>query len=164
MADTIALTISANGTNIQGDSTVTSLSREHTIEVLSLEQTVKSAFERATLMATGRRIYVPLRFTKRVDKSTPLLREAQVRNQVVAGQFRWFRPDPAATGTTQHFFTLAFTQGRITSATLRLPDVLNPDTANLPPLEDIELVFNGVTWTHVPGSIAFEDTYSAHAG
>src|SRR5574343_1366682 len=114
MADNISLTLSANGTNIPGDSTVSSLERANTLEVLSFEQSVSRAFDRATLLATGRRIYAPIRFTKRLDRSTPLLRKAMIQNEGVAGNFRWFRPHPSGDGSTQHFMTLSFTEGRIT--------------------------------------------------
>lgn len=162
MAETLSLHLTANGTDVAGDHTLNSLGRANTIEVVSLEQQVKTAFDRGTLRATGRRVYVPLRFSKRIDRSTPLLRRALVNNEVVAGEFRWYRPHPAGDGSTQHFFTLAFTQGRITGATLRLPDTLGAETATLPPLEDIELVFNEVTWRWEDGGIEQVDTLTAH--
>lgn len=161
MADTIALTLTANEVPIEGDSTITSMERADTIEVLSLEQQLSSAFDRATLRATGRRIYAPIRFTKRMDRATPLLRQALVQNQVMAGSFRWFRPDPGGAGTVQHCFTLDFTEGRITKCALRLPDTLDATAANLPMLEEVELTFTTITWTWVPDSISFEDTWGS---
>lgn len=160
MAQTIALTLTSNGDDVPGDSTVTSMSRADTIEVLSLEQALSKTFDRATLLATGRRIYTPLKFTKRLDRSTPLLRQALVENRVVAGAFRWYRPNPDASGTTEQFFTLAFTAGRITKCTLRLPDTLDPALVLLPPLEDVELTFSTITWTWTSGSVEFEDSLS----
>lgn len=157
MAESIALTLSANGTNIPGDNSFTTLERANTIEVLALEQQLARAFDRATLVPTGRRFYAPLKFSKRLDRATPLLRKALNQNEVVAGQFRWFRPSPSGDGTTDAFFTLAFTGGRITKCTLRLPDTLLPDTSNLPPMEDIELIFGTITWTWVSGGIVHTD-------
>jgi len=158
MAENISLRLTANGTDIEGDSTVTSQERQDTIEVIAMEQQVWRRFDRATLQPTGSRIYAPIRFTKRLDRSTPLLRQALVNNQVVAGNFRWFRPDPDASGTTEQFFTLSFTAGRITKCTLKLPDTLSADTSSLPPLEEIELTVGGITWTWSDGGIEFEDT------
>ncbi len=160
MADTIALTLTANEAPIEGDSSITSMDRADTIEVLSLEQQLSSAFDRATLLATGRRIYAPIRFTKRLDRSTPLLRQALVQNQVMAGSFRWFRPNPGATGTMQHCLTLDFTEGRITKCALRLPDTLDTTTSALPLLEEVELTFTTITWTWVPGG-SFDDTWGS---
>ncbi|MCU0924507.1 MAG: type VI secretion system tube protein Hcp [Hydrogenophaga sp.] len=160
MAETISLRLVANGSDIEGDHTLTSLGREDTIEVLAMEQQLSKAFDRATLRATGRRIYAPIRFTKRLDRSTPLLRQALVNNAVVSGSFRWFRPHPDGDGTTQQFFTLEFAQGSITKCTLRLPDTLLDDSASLPPMEEIELVFGEITWRWTDGGIEFEDTVS----
>jgi type VI secretion system secreted protein Hcp len=157
MAESISLTISSNGENIPGDHTVASLDREDTIEVLSLEQPMFVNFDRATLRAGSRRVYSPIKFTKRLDRSTPRLREALVRNAVVAGNFRWFRSNPAGDGTTEQFFTVSFTAGRITRCTLLLPDVQQPASASLPPMEAVELVFDTITWTWEPGGIEFED-------
>ena len=162
MADTIALTLTANGDDIEGDSPITSMDRADTIEVLSLEQQLSTAFDRATLQATGRRIYAPIRFTKRLDRATPLLRQALVQNQVVAGSFRWFRPNPGGTGTLQHCLTLDFTEGRITKCVLRLPDTLDATAAALPLLEEVELTFTTITWTWVPSGTAFEDTWGSN--
>jgi type VI secretion system secreted protein Hcp len=163
MADTIALTLTAAGETVEGDSSVTSMDRADTIEVLSLEQQVSTAFDRATLLPTGRRIYAPIRFTKLMDRATPLLRQALSQNQVVSGSFRWFRPNPAGTGGAQHFFTLDFTEGRITKCTLRLPDTLDPAQATLAPMEEVELTFATITWTHVPGAVEHTDTVHTSA-
>jgi type VI secretion system secreted protein Hcp len=158
MADTLSLTLTANGADIEGDSTVTSLERADTIEVLSLEQTVSRPFDRATLQPTGRRIYAPIRFTKRLDRSTPRLRQALINNEVLAGHFRWFRPDPDGGGTTEHFMTLRFTQGRLTRCALRLPDTLGAETASLPALEEIELTVGTIEWEWEDGGVVFTDT------
>lgn len=160
MAESISLTLSANGSNIPGDNTQSSLNRANTIEVLSLEQSLFVNFDRATYRPSSRRVYAPVKFSKRLDRSTPLLRQALNENHAMAGDFRWFRPNPAGDGTTQHFFTLAFTGGRITRCELVLPDVMQAESASLPAMERVELVFEGVTWTWEPGGIEFSDTIS----
>lgn len=165
MAESIALFLK-RGTapstdDIQGESTVSSLGREHSIEVLSLSQPLQSAFDRATLQPTGRRFYPPLSFTKRIDKATPLLRQALVQNQVLNGEFKWYRPNPAGTGSDQHFLTLFVDQARIVKCVTRLPDVQASLTATLPPYEEIELVFHKIRWTYIDGGIEFEDELSS---
>ena len=162
MAETISLTITGAAIGlIQGDSTVTSMSRANSIEVLSLTHALRASFERGTGLATGRRFYEPIEFRKRLDKSTPLLRRALVQNDSVSGTFRWFRPNPNGNGTTQHFLTVAFSGGRITSAVMKLPDTLDPGTANLAPYEDVTLVFNSIQWDWLPDSISAQDDWNA---
>lgn len=161
MADTISLTLTGPGSDpIEGDHSETTLERENTIEVLSLTQPQRTAFERATGLATGRRFYEPITFTKRIDRASPKLRQALAQNQVVSGSFRWFRPNPVG-GSTQHFFTIEFTNGRIVSVEARLMNTLDPALAGLPPLEEVKLVFNTITWTFEEPGIMFVDTWSA---
>lgn len=162
MATNIALILSTTtqGT-IEGDSSVTTLDRGNTIEVLSLSSTQRKAFDRATLQVTGRRFYEPLTFTKRIDRSTPKLRRALALNEVVTAEFRWYRPDPAGAGTEQKFLTVRLQNARIVTTMLRLPDTLDPDTRNLPPLEEIAIVFNTITWTYEDGGVTFEDEWIA---
>lgn len=163
MAESIALFLKRGAApstdDIQGESSVTSGGREHSIEVLSLSQPVQAAFDRATLQPTGRRFYPPLTFTKRIDKSTPLLRQAIAQNDVLNGEFKWYRPNPAGTGTDQHFMTIFVDQARIVKCVTRLPDLQTALTATLPPYEEIELVFHKIRWTYIDGGIEFEDDF-----
>jgi type VI secretion system secreted protein Hcp len=161
MAESISLTLTANGDDIEGDNLNTSLERQNTIEVLKFEQSMFVNIDRASLRPSGRRVYAPVKFSKRLDRSTVLLRQALNQNQVIAGNFRWFRPNPAGDGTTQHFFTLAFTGGRITRCELQLPDVLQAESSTLPPMELVELMFDGVTWTWEDGGIEHTDSISS---
>ncbi len=159
MANTIALTLTSNGTEIHGDSSQTTMGRANTIEVLSLTQLSRTTFERSTGLATGRRYHEPILFTKIIDRSSPLLRKALISNEVVGGSFEWFRPNPSGTGTVEQFYTMAFAQGRVVSAKTILPNTLDPGSASLPPLEEIGLVFNQITWTFEAGGVEFEDSW-----
>lgn len=160
MAERIALKL--HGTvqgDIHGENPIPNLDRANTIEVLSFTQSLKVAFDRATLQATGRRFYEPLEFTKPIDRSTPLLRQALVRNEAVDGEFIWYRLN--SNGQGEKFFSLKFSGGRIASASLRLPDVLSPPTSALPPMETISLVFHHIEWTHLTGSTTSVDDWEA---
>ena len=161
MAQTIALSLTSNGTDIHGDSSQTTMGRANTIEVLSLTETSRTAFERSTGLATGRRFHEPILFTKIIDRSSPLLRKALTNNEVVSGTFKWFRPSSGGSGSgvTEQFYTIAFAEGRIVSAKSMLPNTLDPASASLPPMEEIGLVFNQITWTFESGSIVFEDSW-----
>ena len=53
MAETVHLYLKANGTDIKGESTQTSLGRQDSIECVYYEQGVKTAREAGSGMATG---------------------------------------------------------------------------------------------------------------
>ena len=73
MAMTVHLKLKANGDDILGESTVTTLDREDTIECFSFDYGVQSASEAFSGIASGGLTHEPIRIVKRIDKATPLL-------------------------------------------------------------------------------------------
>ena len=159
MAETVHLYLKANGTDIKGESTQTSLDRENSIECLYFEQAVKTAREAGSGMASGRRQYEPLLIRKRIDKASPLISKALVENQVIEGKFKFFRPNPTGDGTTEQFFTIEVKQGRVASQKLYSPDTIVPATSTEPPLEEVSFVFHTINWTYTNGGVTHEDTW-----
>lgn len=160
MAQTIHLYLTANGTKIDGDSTITSMDRENSIECLSFEDSVRTAREASTGTATGQRSYEPIRVTKRMDKSSPLLQKALVDNEVIEATFKFFRPNPAGDGSTEQFFTIEIQEGRLGSVTRVSPDVIDPASANAPPTEEITFTFGYIRWCYEPDGIEHVDRWS----
>lgn len=161
-AQTVSLFLKSNGQLVQGESTVTSMGRENSIECLYFKDAVLSV-QSGSGPATGRRTYEPIVFRKRIDKSSPLLARALCNNEVIEGTFRFYRPNPAGDGTTQHFFTVEIREGRVASIRRISPDVLDPASAAEPPTEEVTLVFQNITWTYVPGGITHSDTFRSTA-
>lgn len=160
MAMTVHLFLKANGQDIKGDSTIESLDRADSIECLSFSDSVRTAREASTGMATGERTYEPIRVVKRIDKSSPLLAKALCDNEVIEAEFRFYRPNPAGDGTTQHYFTIVIQQARIASITRVSPDVIDPASANTPASEEVSFVFGYVRWTYVPDGVEHVDEWS----
>lgn len=159
MAETVHLFLKSNGSDIQGESTQTSLGRENSIECLFFEDSVRTAREKGSGMATGRRTYEPVMFRKRIDKSSPLLAKALCNNEVIEGTFKFFRPSPAGDGTTQQFFTVEIAEGRVASIKRVSPDTIDPASASEPPTEEIGFVFHTITWTYEDGGIVHTDNW-----
>ncbi len=159
MAETVHLFLKANGTDIKGSSTQTSLGRQDSIEILWFNSEVITARETGSGLATGRRQYPPLVIRKRVDKSTPLLIKALCENQVVEGTFKFFRPNPTGDGTTEQFFTIDIKKGRINSHKIINPDTFDPASANRPTMEEVTFVFHTIDWTITDGGVTHSDTW-----
>jgi len=164
MAETVHLYLKANGMDIQGESTQTSLGRENSIECLYFEHAFKTVRDAASGLATGRRQYEPIRIVKRIDRSSALLAKALVQNQLVEGVFKFFRPNPTGDGTTEQFYTIEFKQGRIASFEQITPETFDPETAAYPELEEVTFVFRSIKWEYTNGGITHEDTMLAHRG
>ena len=159
MAETVHLFLKANGNDIKGDSSQSSLGRADSIECVYFEEASKSAREAASGLATGRRHYEPLLIRKRIDKSTPLLAKALVNNEQVEGIFKFFRPNPKGDGTTQQFFSVAIKGGRVFGQKLVVPNTLDAELVNEPPQEEVSFVFHTIKWTYTDGGIEHEDSW-----
>jgi type VI secretion system secreted protein Hcp len=161
MAESVALFLKANGTDVQGESTVTSLGRENSIECLAFEFRVASSISQSVSgVATGRRRYEPIKIRKRIDKSSVLLFRALTLNQRIDAEFRFFRPNPSGDGTTEHFYTITITNGRVAGVAQAVRDVFKSETASDPELEDVTFIFQTIKTTYVNGGIEHEDTFS----
>jgi len=160
MAETVHLYLKANGADIQGESSQTSLGRENSIECLSFHSDVKTAREAGSGMATGRRTYEPLFIESRIDKAVPLLMKALTTNAKIDAQFKFFRPSLTGDGTTEQFYTIEIKNGRIASLKQKSMDVFNPAAANIPPTYEMTFVFHSIVWTYTNGGVTHEDTWN----
>jgi type VI secretion system secreted protein Hcp len=163
MAETVHLFLTANGQEIKGESTQTSLGRADSIECTYYEQAASTPREAGTGMATGRRQYQPLIIRKRIDKASPLLIKAFCENQAIEGTFKFFRPNPSGDGTTEQFYSVQISQGRIASCKQVLPDTTMPATSTEAPLEEITFVFHVISWTYTNGGVTHQDTLKSRS-
>jgi type VI secretion system secreted protein Hcp len=159
MAETVHLYLKANGTDIKGESTQTSLGRADSIECVAYDQTVNTAREASTGMMTGRRQYQPLVIRKRIDKSSPLIMKALTNNEKIDAVLRFFRPNPAGDGTTEQFYTVELKQGNVAAVKQLVNNTLDTSTVNNPPLEEVSFVFRTIKWTYMNGGIEHEDSW-----
>lgn len=159
MAETVHLYLKSNNEDCKGESTQTSLGREGSIECLYFCDSVRTAREKGSGMATGRRTFEPIIFRKRIDASSPLLARSLCNNEVVQGVFKFFRPSPAGDGTTEHFFTVEIAEGRIAHIKRVSPDTIDPASAEEPPTEEIGIVFHNITWTYESTGASHHDDW-----
>jgi type VI secretion system secreted protein Hcp len=160
MAETIALKLKANGADIKGESTQTSLERKDSIECVYFENACRAPRESSSGLATGRRIYEPLILRKRIDKASPLMAKALVRNEKIDGKFLFFRPHPTGDGTTEQFFTVEIENGRMAGMKIYIPEAHGESHEAEHPLEEWALVFEKITWTVTDGGASYTDSWS----
>jgi len=159
MAETVHLFLKSNNEEIKGESSQTSLGREGSIECLSFVDAVRTAREKGSGMATGRRTFEPLTIRKRIDSSSPLLARGLCDNEVIEAQFKFYRPSPAGDGTTEHFFTVEIGEARVSHITRISPDTIDPASATEPPTEEVGFVFHNITWTYEPTGAMHHDNW-----
>lgn len=160
MAETVHLILDANGEAIEGDSSQVSLDRENTIECVYYEDNVRTAREAGSGMASGRRVHEAICIKKRIDKSSPLLARALCNNEVVNAKFLFFRPNPAGDGTTEQFFTVTASEGRISGIKRIVPNCIDPASSTDPPLEEVKIVYHTIVWAFNPTGAEHQDSWS----
>jgi type VI secretion system secreted protein Hcp len=168
MAQTVHLAATINGSAIEGESSIVSMERENTIECASFQFEVLTPREAATGQVTGTRQYKPLRITKRIDKTSPLLFKALTMSEPVnEGVFRFYR---VAEGRTrgggrerraeEHFMTITIANGYVASMKQTSEGVVTAGPQAPPMMEEVEFVFQDITMTYESNGATHTDPRS----
>ena len=162
MAETVHLKLKGQKQgDIKGDSSQTSLGRADTIECFEFEYGATSPRDASTGMATGRRQWQPIVIRKRFDRSSPLLAQALVNNEVMTeGTFKFYRPNPTGDGTTEPFFTIQIKNGRVSAFRQVVPHPTGGEERDDHPYEEIEFVFQTITITNDAAKTSATDDWS----
>ncbi len=102
-----ALYLELDGDDILGDNPNSNLGREGSIYVLAYGGSVSRPVEGGPLTVS------PICILKPIDRSSPLLVRGVILNQSAQGEIRFFRLNTMGNGTTEHFYSVIFSNGRI---------------------------------------------------
>jgi type VI secretion system secreted protein Hcp len=160
MAETVHLFLKAQGVDIKGESTQTSLGRQDSIECVYFDHSVDITKAPASAQSAGKKTYAPIIIRKRIDKSSPLLFKALTTNQVIDAVFKFYRPKATGDGTTEQFYTISIKQGQVVSIRDYVADTLTPETSTLPALEEVGIIFKSISWNYTNGGITAEDNWN----
>jgi type VI secretion system Hcp family effector len=163
MSGRVYLKLKVAGTDIEGESTVTTIGGvdvSKTIECDGFSEKVSTAQDKVSKRPTGQRIYEALTIRKWVDKASPELQKALCDTMPCEGEFLFFRP-AADDKRMEHYFTIKIERARVSAINRYLPDVSDGDIASAgkPPMEQVSFVFGKITWTHVPGGKEHSDDW-----
>jgi type VI secretion system secreted protein Hcp len=154
----------ANGGKIDGESTVSSLGRENSIECSSFDYGVISPREASSGLLTGRRQHRPVEVWKRIDMSTPLLLKALCENdKVVSAELKFFRPAVGGEGSEEHYYTVKLEEGYISGIEHKSEDALMAGELAPPAMEKVTFFFQDITWTYEVNGATHTDRWSGDA-
>jgi len=161
MAQTVHLKLQIDGTDIEGESTITSMERGGTIECSSFEDHVETPREARTGAMTGRRKYKPVTISKRIDKTTPLLFKALTLNEpVTSAEFWFFRPSATGGGSEEKFQTILLEKAWISSIKRVSKDAIMGGENPPPMMEWVQFYFADITVTYEIGGATHTDTWT----
>ena len=120
------------------------------MEVYGFSHEIVSPRDAASGLPTGRRQHSPMRLVIRQSQATPLLLQAQSRNEVIPEvKILFFRP--SQTGTEQQYFTYTLKNARITSFRTWAPNKQDPAATPYLPSSELAFTYETITWTYVDG-------------
>lgn len=127
---------------------VSSPGAEGAINVLAFSHEVVSPRDAASGLPTGKRQHKPISITKPIDKSTPLLMQVLVTNDILPTcTLEFYRR--SETGETENYYTIKLTNATISSIVC--------DVANF---ETISFTYQKIEWTYEEGGVTAEDDWA----
>jgi type VI secretion system secreted protein Hcp len=141
---------------IQGGVTLKGL--EGSMHVLALSHEIDSPRDAATGQATGKRQHKPLVITMVLDKSTPLLLNAMVTDEVLKEVHLLFY-ERGAKGNLVNTFDIKLTNAQISHVATVYPDTGSPRSDR--PVLQLSFVYQKIEWTWVEGAVTAADDWQA---
>ena len=124
---------------------------DHTIEIPKSPQTG---------LPTGKRIHMPMKVTKEIDKSSPKLYQALTSGeQFKAVSLEFYRI--SAKGTEEKYYTVKLSNAILTNMKSWTPNCLMPENKQMGHMEDASFTYEKITWTFEPDGIEAEDNWLA---
>jgi type VI secretion system secreted protein Hcp len=145
----------------QGDiiGSVTQKGRTGKIMVMAFNHEVLSPRDAVTGQATGKRMHRPFVITKEIDRSSPLLYEALVNNEVLTTwQLQCFAAK--ATGIEVNNYTVTLTNAVITDIKSTMLNNKVAENIKMPLMEEVSFIYEKVEWLWVDGGIIASDDWN----
>lgn len=149
----------------QGDikGSVTLKGRENTIEVIAFNHEVTHPRDAATGLATGKRRHLPLIITKELDRSTPLLMQALISNDIITSfELQFYTSQHTGgigrTGVEKNYYTIRLTNATISEIKTTMLNNKNPELLKYKEFEEVSFVYEKIEWTWIDGGITTADT------
>jgi type VI secretion system secreted protein Hcp len=128
--------------------------RENSIPIIAVHHEISSPRDPASGQATGKRTHKPFSFTMELDKSTPLLHQVFLNNELLASvELGVFQPN--GKGGTSLAYTVKLTNASI--AAIRLV----PGPADRL-VQEVDLTYQKIEWVWVDGNITASDDWERH--
>jgi type VI secretion system secreted protein Hcp len=138
---------------------VTQKGREGKIMVIAVDHELSSPRDPSSGLPTGKLRHKPIRITKELDKSSPLLYQVLTTNEnLTEWELQLWKPSPTLGTEIQHY-TMRLTNANIAAIEFHLPNNKNPDLMRYAEFEDVSFTYQRIDWTWIEGGITSYATW-----
>ncbi len=159
MALTVHMKIEGKTQGLISEKCSTREGREDTIHVLKAAHSITIPKDSQDGRVRGYRTHSPLSVLKEIDRASPMLSQALVRNELLTVTLYFYRFSPDGSGVEEQFYTMVLEDANITTYKGELPFTLDEESSRLPPLEHLEIAFKKITTTYEPDGVGFSDSW-----
>ena len=139
---------------------VTQKGREGKIMVIAVDHELSSPRDPSSGLPTGKLMHKPIRITKELDRSSPLLEKVLTTNEnLTTWELRFWRLSP--TGTEVNPYTMRLTNANIINIEFHMPNNKNPDLQGYAEFEEVSFIYQRIDWTWTDGAITAYADWSA---
>lgn len=135
---------------------VTQKGREGKIMVIAVDHELSSPRDPSSGLPTGKLRHKPIRITKELDRSSPLLYQLLTTNEnLTEWELQFWKPMVTATGTAtevQHY-TMKLMNANIADIEFHMLNNKNPDLMKYAEFEEISFTYQSIDWTWTDGGI-----------
>lgn len=137
---------------------VTQTGREGSIMVIGYGHEVFAPRDASSGLPTNKRQHEPIRITKEIDKSTPLLMNAMLNGEEMDSfALRFWQPAP--TGKEVQHYTIRLYGAKIVSIQQEMLNNKYPDNMQHKEREHVSFTYRGIEWIWEDGGISYGDDW-----
>jgi len=144
---------------------VTQKGREGKILVIGAEHEVLVPNDPRTGLATGKRTHKPFVVTKELDKSSPLLYQMLVANElIVEWELQFWAPaaaSAAGAGTEVQRYTVTLMNASIVDIKFHMLNNKYPELQRYAEHEEVSFAYQKIQWMWTDGNIMTQDDWDA---
>jgi type VI secretion system secreted protein Hcp len=131
---------------------VTQKGREGKIMVIAVDHGLSSPSDPSSALPTGKLMHKPIRITKEVDKSSPLLYRVLTTNEnITEWELQFWQA--SATGAEVQYYTIKLTNARIADIEFHMPNNRDPDLMKRAEFEEVSFTYQTIQWVWMDGGI-----------
>jgi type VI secretion system secreted protein Hcp len=132
-------------------------SHANQIKVIAFEHTVAVPRDPLSGTPTSKRVHHPLRVTKPLDRTSPLLMQALTESEGLVVTIQCYRP---ADQGEEPYYEIILDEATIVEIRDVMPDCLEKDVGHRTQMQEVSFAYKNITWKHLAAGTEAGDDWS----